>query len=129
MKKIKFLSIDQVISLHELSINNFGGKPGIRDFKLLDSAITLPFSAFGGSFLHKDIYEMAAAYIFHLIKDHPFFDGNKRVGVLSMIVFLELNGYLISFTNDELAELGLSVASSKINKKEIVEKLKLKISN
>lgn len=126
MKKIKFLSIDQVVYLHEKSIRNFGGKPGIRDFALLNSAINIPQSTFSGKFLCINVYEMAAAYLFHLTKNHPFFDGNKRVGVLAAIVFLEINSYIIDFNPGELRDLGLAVACSKISKKEISEILKSK---
>ncbi len=129
MKNIKFLSIEQVVYLHEQSIKNFGGKPGIRDFTLLSSAINIPSSTFVGKFLYKNIYEMAAAYLFHITMNHPFFDGNKRVGVLSAIVFLEINGFIVNFKRGELRDLGLAVVCSKISKKEISDILKSKVVN
>ena len=129
MKKFKFISLDQAIYLHELSIKNFGGRSGIRDYGLLNSAINLPQTTFLGKYLYKDIFEMACAYAFHLIKNHPFVDGNKRVGVLGAIIFFEINGYKVNFTNEELVDFGLAIACSKINKTEIVRIFKNKIQN
>src|SRR5476651_2345346 len=86
----KFLTVDQVIALHKLQINQFGGSHGVRDEGLLLSALGQPESGFGDQYLHKDLYEMAAAYLFHLVKNHAFHDGNKRIAALKFTSFDEL---------------------------------------
>src|SRR5262245_50033502 len=88
----RFLSRDEVLEIHRQQIERFGGRPGVRDVGLLDSALAMPAAGIGGERLHGDAYEMAAAYLFHLAKNHPFFDGNKRVAAHSAYVFLSLNG-------------------------------------
>ncbi|MEE4313596.1 MAG: type II toxin-antitoxin system death-on-curing family toxin, partial [Desulfofustis sp.] len=74
---------------------------------------------YGGEFLHTDVYEMAAAYLFHLVKNHPFLDGNKRVGAVAALVFLLLNGHDLDAPEDDLAEMVLSVARGEIDKAEV----------
>lgn len=74
----KFLTFDQVVALHELSINEFGGSHGVKDEGLLISALAQPESGSGGEYFHKEIFDMAAAYLFHLVKNHAFNDGNNR---------------------------------------------------
>lgn len=90
--EITFLSLAEVIEIHQDQIVRYGGQPGTRDLGLLESALAMPAATFGGGFLHTDIFEMAAAYLFHLVQNHPFIDGNKRVGAVAAIVFLTLNG-------------------------------------
>ena len=87
-----FLSLEEVIALHNLQLERFGGLGGIRDTGLLESALAMPQAGFGDQYAHADLFEMAAAYLFHLCKNHPFADGNKRVGFHSAYVFLKLNG-------------------------------------
>ncbi len=86
-----FLTLGEVLEIHRDQIGRYGGAAGIRDLGLLQSALSQPRATFGGEFLHGDLAEMAAAYLFHLVCDHPFVDGNKRVGLVSAIVFLRLN--------------------------------------
>ena len=93
MKSVEFLSLAEILEIHQDQIARYGGAPGIRDLTLLKSALAMPAATFGENFLHTDIFEMAAAYLFHLVQNHPFIDGNKRVGAISAIVFLALNGY------------------------------------
>ena len=93
MKPVEFLSLAEVLEIHQDQIARYGGAPGTRDLDLLKSALAMPMAAFGGDFLHTDIFEMAAAYLFHLVQNHPFIDGNKRVGAMAAVVFLALNGY------------------------------------
>lgn len=73
-----FLDRDRVLRTHMSLIERYGGSAGLRDVGLLHSAIAMPQASFGGEFLHKDVFEMASAYLFHIVQNHPFFDGNKR---------------------------------------------------
>jgi death-on-curing protein len=77
---VRFLGVEEVIGIHARQLSEFGGGEGIRDQGLLASAIAQPEASFAGEYLHQDLYEMAAAYLFHLVQNHPFVDGNKRVG-------------------------------------------------
>src|SRR5687767_10360587 len=87
----RFLSLARVLRLHRSSIDHYGGDPGVRDMGLLESAIAQPRASFGGEYLHADLAAMAAAYVFHLVSNHPFVDGNKRTGALAGYVFLVMN--------------------------------------
>jgi death-on-curing protein len=90
--QIRFLSVDEVVQLHEDQIRPYGGASGLRDISLLESAVAQPAATFEGRDLHPDLIDKAAAYAFHLCCDHPFVDGNKRVALASALVFLDLNG-------------------------------------
>ena len=116
-----FLDLDQTLRLHRSLIEHYGGTDGVRDVGLLQSALAMPRAAFGGQYLHRDLFEMAAAYLFHLAKNHPFVDGNKRIGAASAIVFLALNDVEIDNDEEGLVELTLSVATGKAEKPEIDE--------
>ena len=111
-----FLTLDETLEIHAYQIRNFGGSDGLRSREMVESAIGIPASMFGGAYLHPTVPDMAAAYLFHLVNDHPFLDGNKRVGTMSALVFLELNGYDFDATDDELTEVVLQVASGKMPK-------------
>ena len=111
-----FLTLEEVLEIHDDQINRYGGASGIRDFGLLESALAQPQTIFGGSFLHTDLFEMAAAYFFHIIQNHPFMDGNKRVGAVAALVFLEMNNKTVIMTNDELESQVLSVAQGLTDK-------------
>ena len=111
-----FLTLEEVLEIHDDQINRYGGASGIRDFGLLESALAQPQTIFGGSFLHTDLFEMAAAYFFHIIQNHPFMDGNKRVGAVAALEFLEMNNKTIIMTNDELESQVLSVAQGLTDK-------------
>ena len=84
----KFLTLDDVIEIHGEMIARYGGSDGIRDKGLLESAVATPQASFGGDYVHTDVFEMAAAYLFHIVKNHPFIDGNKRTGAMAAFVFL-----------------------------------------
>ena len=73
-----FLTLNQIIAIHEDQIERYGGELSVRSMELLESAVAMPSAGFGDQYLHKDIYEMAAAYLFHICMNHPFVDGNKR---------------------------------------------------
>lgn len=119
-----FLTLPEVLEIHQNQTNLYGGDPGIRDMGLLQSAIGMPSATYGGEFLHTDIFEMAAAYLFHLVKNHPFVDGNKRVGAVSALVFLVLNGFELDVPEDEFADIVLDVAQGKIDKAQVTVFLK-----
>ncbi|MBD1400007.1 type II toxin-antitoxin system death-on-curing family toxin [Pelovirga terrestris] len=119
-----FLTLPEVLEIHQNQTNLYGGDPGIRDMGLLKSAIGMSSATYGGEFLHTDIFEMAAAYLFHLVKNHPFVDGNKRVGAVSALVFLVLNGFELDAPEDDFADLVLGVAQGKIDKAQVAVFLK-----
>ena len=119
-----FLSIDELIAIHRDQIARYGGSEGVRDWGLLQSAIATPAATFGGQFLHADPYEMAAAYLFHIVQNHPFIDGNKRVGAVATYVFLALNGVRLTAENNAYADLVLSVARGETRKSSVAEFLR-----
>jgi len=111
MEEPLFLTLDHILRLHARQLEQFGGAEGVRDLQLIESAIAQPQQGFGGEYVHKDIAEMAAAYLFHLAKNHGFIDGNKRVAAGSALVFLEINGVDTAVINeDEMEALTLSIA-------------------
>lgn len=116
MAKIHFLSQDQVLRLHRSLIEHYGGDAAVRDMGLLMSAICQPPAMFGGQFLHSDLFEMAAAYLFHVVQNHPFVDGNKRTGAASAVMFLDINGIEIQADEAGLVELTLETAQSRADK-------------
>lgn len=116
-----FLTLDDIIESHQNQIDTYGGSHGIRDIGLLESAIAQPEVSFGGQYLHADIFEMAAAYIYHLVMNHPFVDGNKRVGLEAALIFLEINDKSLIANDDELVDLVLKTTAGQIGKREIAE--------
>ena len=117
----KFLTFEQVLTLHKLQIEQFGGSHGLKDEGLLLSALAQPEAGFGEDYLHKDLHEMAAAYLFHLVKNHAFNDGNKRIAALSASVFLQVNGLKVVAVEDEFEKLVLDAAQSLVTKDQIAE--------
>lgn len=115
----KFLSTLVVLALHQDMVAAFGGAIGVRDEGLLDSALAQPKATFGGEFLHSTIYEQAAAYLYHLSRNHPFIDGNKRTACAAMETFLELNGYELTLSDEEEYQLVIQVAQGNMTKDEI----------
>lgn len=116
-----FLTFDEILAIHRDQILRYGGSPRVRDLDLLQSALALPSSTFDGSYLHDGIPSMAAAYLFHIIRNHPFVDGNKRVGLVAALVFLRLNGHDLATTDDEIEALVVRVAKSEIGKDAVVD--------
>jgi len=114
-----FLTLAEVLDIHRDQIERYGGTAGIRDLELLKSALAMPAAAFGGIFLHADLPEMAAAYLFHIVRNHPFIDGNKRSGTVAALVFLLLNGRSFTAPENELVKTVLAVASGKLAKAEL----------
>ena len=116
MNEPVFLRLDEVIEIHTDQIKRYGGHSGIRDINLLKSAVAIPASGFGEDYLHTDMYEMAAAYLYHIVRNHPFVDGNKRTGAVAAIVFLLMNGIEVNADEDSFETMVLSVAEGKLNK-------------
>jgi death-on-curing protein len=108
-----------VLSLDADLIDRYGGTPGVRSIELLGSALTCPVATFGGEYLHGTPHEMAGAYLFHLVKNHPFIDGNKRIGLMVMLVFLGLNGLRLDAGEDVLTDLVVGVANGRVSKAEV----------
>lgn len=111
-----FLSVESAIAIHEESLRLFGGSAGVRDIGMLQSALAIPQSGFGNQYFHRDLFEMGAAYLFHIVKNHPFVDGNKRSGLVAALVFLEANGVEVEASNAAMSEMTLSVAEGKLDK-------------
>ena len=111
-----FLTLAEIAEIHEYQIEYFGGSDGLRSQDMLESASGMPSSSFGENYLHPTVPDMAAAYLFHLVENHPFVDGNKRVGTMSALVFLELNEYDFDASDSELTDVVLLVASGKMRK-------------
>lgn len=106
---------EQIIKLHEQIIIQTGGEIGIRDTKLLDSAIMAPFQSFDNNDLYPSIQSKAARLCYGLIKNHPFIDGNKRTGTHIMLLFLYFNNIELQYTQKELSEFILQIASGTKN--------------
>lgn len=115
------LELAEVLTIHADQVERYGGDASIRDAGLLESALAMPRAMFGGEFLHRDLYEMGAAYLYHIVQNHPFVDGNKRTGTATALVFLELNGVAIDADEDALVELVLDVAQGRADKARVAE--------
>ena len=124
MKNVNFIPKKIILYFHEQLIQIYGGSPSIRDESLLDSAIQQPKSSFDGNYLHNSIFEMASAYGFHLCKNHPFIDGNKRVALVAMDTFLQNNGYEISASEKETYKIIIELSAENLSKSELTQWLK-----
>lgn len=116
-----FFDLEQVVKLHSSLIAKTGGMDGIRDENLLDSALNSLFQTFDGNELYPDIFDKAAQLCYSLVENHPFADGNKRTGVHLTLLFLKLNGEKIEYTQSEVIDFGLGIASGKMTKDSIKE--------
>ncbi|MGM0460317.1 MAG: type II toxin-antitoxin system death-on-curing family toxin [Bacteroidota bacterium] len=114
-----------VLAFHEDQLQQYGGKEGVRDETLLESALAQPEASFGGDYVHTDIYHMAAAYGYHICQNHPFFDGNKRTALIAMYTFLFVNGYRIVADKKSLFAIMMDLANGKVSKDELSEYLKM----
>jgi len=114
----EFLTLDEVLGIHADQIRRYGGAAGIRDLGLLRSALAMPQTTFDDEFLHGTLFEMAAAYLFHLARNHPFVDGNKRTALMCALVFLGLNGLRLGADPDAVYRLVDGVASGNVGKAE-----------
>ena len=114
-----FLTLDEALAIQADQLRRYGGAGGLRDLGLLKSALAMPQSAFGGEWLHPTLPEVASAYLFHLVKNHPFVDGNKRVGLAAALAFLGINDLRLVATEDEVVDLVSGTASSAIGKADV----------
>lgn len=118
---MKTLSKNQVTALHSALIREFGGIDGIRDEGLLKSALAAPFQTFGGEPVYPSLQAKAAQLGFGLIRNHPFVDGNKRIGAHTMLVFLAVNGIELRYEQQELIDIVLSVAAGQIDRQGLLQ--------
>jgi death-on-curing protein len=116
-----FLTVEDVLDLHDLHLQRYGGSAGVRDLALLESAVSQAQASFGGQYLHSDLAEMAAAYLFSLVKNHAFIDGNKRAGLAAALTFLDLNGIAIDHSSAMLYDVTMAVAEGRLDKDGLAE--------
>ncbi len=114
--EIIFLTLAEAVEIHADQIIRYGGESGIIDIRLLSSALYMPEATFDGDYLHKDIYEMAAAYIYHICQNHPFVDGNKRTALAAGLVFLYFNGKPLTDPDELLYDAVMKTASGNADK-------------
>jgi death-on-curing protein len=119
---IRFLTLSEVLLILEDQIRNYGGVYGVRDIKLLSSAIYMPQASYEGHYLHETIPAMAAAYTFHICQNHPsFIDGNKRVALASSLIFLDINGYEFNCRDEILYNKIMNTANGEVKKEELIK--------
>jgi death-on-curing protein len=116
-----FLTIDDVLDLHDLHLGRYGGSAGVRDRGLLESAVSQARASFGGELLHADLAAMASAYLVSIVKNHPFVDGNKRAGLAAALTFLDLNGIAIDHSSAVLYDATMAVAEGRLDKEGVAE--------
>lgn len=116
-----FLELAEVLAIHQNQIELYGGRHGIRDISILQSALAMPQAGMRGGYFHEDIIEMASAYLFHIVRDHPFIDGNKRTAVASALIFLELNDIQIAADSRAFETMVRSVAEGICGKAALTE--------
>lgn len=116
---MRYLSMDEVLAIHDRAIREYGGSPELADLGRLEAALAAPRQTMFGEELYPDIFSKAAILFYLLIKNHPFVDGNKRTAFLALMRFLNINGYTLDATNDELYRFTVDVASSFLRKEEV----------
>lgn len=121
---INFLDTEQALTIHAVQLRRYGGSAGVRDMGMLDSAVEMPRAGFGDQYLHEDIFQMAAAYVFHIVMNHPFIDGNKRAGFHAAVVFLDLNGWALTLDDDDAYDLVIGVCEGTVTKKALADALR-----
>ncbi len=119
-----FLRLDEVIEIHREMIEQYGGSFGVRDMGLLESAAAMPHAGFGEQYLHSDLFEMGAAYLFHIVRNHPFVDGNKRTGAMPTFTFLKLNRLTLIARELEFERLVRRVAEGEMGKAAVADFLR-----
>ena len=118
---MRYISLSEVLELHQRIIEESGGSTGLRDLGGLESAIAQPHMTFGGRDLYPTLIEKAAALCFSLVQNHPFIDGNKRVGHAAMEIMLILNGYEIYASVDDQEQVILGLASGDVSRDKLIE--------
>jgi len=112
----QFLALEDVLELHDMQLEHYGGAVGIRDHGLLESAVSMPQASFDGEFVHRGLFEMAAAYAFHIAENQPFTDGNKRTALAAALVFLDWHGVEVNDLDEALYGAMIAIAERKLNK-------------
>jgi len=123
VREPEFLTLAEAVDLHRRLIDEYGGAPGIRDVGLLEAALAIPQATFDGQYLHGSIFEMAAAYLYHICQNHPFIDGNKRVALAATLLFLSLNDVETEGIEEALYVITTRAASGDATKPTIAEAL------
>ncbi|BAE82420.1 type II toxin-antitoxin system death-on-curing family toxin [Desulfitobacterium hafniense] len=121
---IRVLNIENIILFHEKIIKETGGSKGVRDIRLIESALNRPFMTYDGRDLYSSNIEKIAVIMHSLISNHGFVDGNKRIGIAVMLILLKMNKLMITYTQDELIDLGLKTAEGTIDEKDIINWIK-----
>jgi len=121
---IKFLKKETILAFHKDQLEWYGGKSGIRNEELLESALAQAHASFERDYVHQDIFHMAAAYGFHLCQNHPFYDGNKRTALIAMYTFLYVNGYQMKADKKSLFAIMMDLAKGNVSKDQLREYLK-----
>jgi death-on-curing protein len=116
---MKSVEVNQIITFHQKIVQATGGSDGVRDRTLIESAINKAFATFDGIDLYESIFKKISVITYSLIKNHGFVDGNKRTGVSTMLLLLQINNITIRYSQSELVELGLKIAEGKINEEHI----------
>jgi len=121
----KYLTVDEVLVLHEYAIRRYGGSYGVTSVERLESALNAPKQTMFGEELYPNIFAKAAILVYLLVQNHPFVDGNKRTALYAMLRFLEINGLVVTVTNnDELYQFAIDIATSALDKEQIEEWLR-----
>lgn len=128
-RPLHYLSAADVLRIHRDTLEHEGGIAGIRDLGLLESAVATPRQVLFGVVLHAGLASKAAAYLYHIVSNHPFADGNKRAGAMAALVFLHANGATSLPEPDELERVTLDVAASRMSKAELVAWMKSRVGN
>ena len=115
----QFLTLEEILAIHDDRVRKYGGSFGVRGLGLLQSAIGTVSATFGGEYLHQSIFEMAAAYLFHIVKNRAFVDGNKRTALACALAFLRLNGLRFTSDKSDLYNLVIGVAEGRVTKAEV----------
>lgn len=114
-----FLSVEEVIQIHDELVSEYSGLHGIRNMGLLISAIEMPKATMFGEYLHESIYDKASAYLYHIICNHAFLDGNKRTGSAAALIFLSQNGYKVKYDINAFEEMVCNVAQGSFSKEDV----------
>ncbi|WP_373325929.1 type II toxin-antitoxin system death-on-curing family toxin [Sporomusa paucivorans] len=118
------LSVSDIIILHQKVIDKTGGSHGIRDIGLIESAVSRAYATFGGNDLYESVEAKIAATAYSLVGNHGFVDGNKRIGIAAMLLLLQLNGYKLQYSQQELIDLGMGLAAGNLDENDIQQWIK-----
>jgi death-on-curing protein len=121
---VSFIPDGLILTIHADLLERYGGRPGLRDPHLLESALAQAKMTAGGKYLHRTLFQKAAAYGFHVCKNHPFVDGNKRVAFVLMEMFLQMNGWGMVASEEEAYSMMMALASGQLSKAELASWLR-----